>query len=117
LEIMERERLVDRAAELGRRLEAELSELRNHPNVGDIRGKGLLFGIEFVADKQTKQPLAEEKVNWMIAQCKERGLIIGKNGDTVAGHNNILIIAPPLSSTDEDMTFLIKTIKDVLAQI
>jgi len=117
LEIMERERLVDRAAELGRRLEAELSELRSHPNVGDIRGKGLLFGIEFVADKQTKQPLAEEKVNWMIAQCKERGLIIGKNGDTVAGHNNILIIAPPLSSTDEDMTFLIKTIKDVLAQI
>lgn len=117
LEIMERERLVDRAAELGRRLEAELSELRSHPNVGDIRGKGLLFGIEFVADKQTKQPLAEEKMNWMIAQCKERGLIIGKNGDTVAGHNNILIIAPPLSSTDEDMTFLIKTIKDVLAQI
>lgn len=117
LAIMEREGLVERSAELGEWLRAELSELNDHPNVGDIRGKGLLFGIELVADKQTKQPIEDEKINGIIAKCKENGLILGKNGDTVAGYNNILMIAPPLSSTDDDMTFMVRTIKNVMADL
>lgn len=43
-----------------------------------------------------------------------KGLIIGKNGDTVAGFNNVLTFAPPLSSTDEDVQFIIDTFKAVL---
>lgn len=114
LEIYENENLTERSKELGERLLDELEELKAQPNVGDIRGKGLLLGIELVADKQTKEPIEIDKVNRIISSCKEKGLIIGKNGDTVAGYNNILQLAPPLSITDDDFTFIVKTLKECI---
>ncbi|WP_231514964.1 aspartate aminotransferase family protein [Oceanobacillus salinisoli] len=113
IEIMERENLFERSAELGERLLNELDELRKHPNVGDIRGLGLIVGIEMVEDKITKEPASKELVGKLIAACKNNGLIIGKNGDTVAGYNNILALSPPLSSTDEDIDFIIGVLKKV----
>ncbi|GAA3312838.1 hypothetical protein GCM10020331_001520 [Ectobacillus funiculus] len=55
LEIMENENLIERSRELGERLLRELADIKEHPNVGDVRGKGLLLGIELVEDKQTKR--------------------------------------------------------------
>lgn len=115
LEILERENLVQRSRVLGERLSAEMAELLDHPLVGDIRSFGFLMGIEMVADKKTKEPLALAKVGKIIAGCKASGLIIGKNGDTVAGFNNVLTLSPPLSSTDEDLQFIVSTVKAVLA--
>src|SRR5579863_4766390 len=61
LEIMEREHLVERSAELGARLGAQLKEeLSGHPMVGDIRGAGLFWGIELVRDKATRTPYPAE---------------------------------------------------------
>lgn len=117
LEIYERENLIERSRILGEKLLVELQELKDHPVVGDIRGKGLLLGIELVKDKHTKEPLEIDKVNKMISICKEKGLIIGKNGDTVAGFNNILQLAPPLSITDEDFAFIVKTLKETFSQV
>ncbi|KIL40206.1 aminotransferase [Gordoniibacillus kamchatkensis] len=114
LEIMETENLVERSRELGFRLAAALEELLDHPLVGDIRSFGFLLGVEVVADKQTKEPLPLAAVNKIIADCKAKGLIIGKNGDTVAGFNNVLTFSPPLSSTDEDLDFIINTFKQVM---
>lgn len=114
LEIMERENLVERSRVLGERLAEEMEELRDHPLVGDIRSFGFLMGIEVVGDKETKQPLPLPAVGKIIADCKARGLIIGKNGDTVAGFNNVLTLSPPLSSTDADLDFIIRTFKEVL---
>lgn len=68
-----------------------------------MRGKGLLIGIELVADKVSKEPLPVEKVNAVIAKCKEQGVIIGKNGATVAGFNNVLTLSPPLNIVQEDL--------------
>ncbi|SOC40760.1 aspartate aminotransferase family protein [Salinicoccus kekensis] len=113
IEIMERESLFERSAKLGKRLLDDLEELKNHPYVGDIRGLGLLVGIEVVEDKETKKPGSGERVGKLIADCKARGLIIGRNGETVAGQNNILALCPPLSSTDEDMEFIAETLKEV----
>lgn len=53
----------------------------------------------------------------MIAECKKRGLIIGKNGDTVAGYNNVAQLAPPLNITDDDASFIINTLKESMAQL
>lgn len=117
LEIIENEKLIDRSRELGERLLSELEDIKEHPNVGDVRGKGLLLGIELVEDKQTKEPARIEKVNKVMSLCKERGLIIGKNGDTVAGYNNILQLAPPLSITEDDFTFMVKTLKDSIFKL
>ncbi|MBM7568192.1 adenosylmethionine-8-amino-7-oxononanoate aminotransferase [Paenibacillus sacheonensis] len=114
LEIIEREGLVERARILGERLHAEMRTLLAHPLVGDIRSFGFLLGIELVADKATKQPASAETVKGIIGQCKSRGLIIGRNGDTVAGFNNVLTFCPPLSSTDEDVTFICETFKEVM---
>ncbi len=117
LEIIENEKLIERSKELGERLLLELEEIKAHPNVGDVRGKGLLLGIELVEDKQTKEPARIEKVNKVISVCKDKGLIIGKNGDTVAGYNNILQLSPPLSITEDDFSFIIKTLKESIFQL
>ncbi|RED58058.1 aspartate aminotransferase family protein [Cohnella lupini] len=114
LEVMERESLVDRARVLGERLEEGMRALSEHPLVGDIRGFGFLLGVELVADKETKEPASLDTVKTIIGQCKARGLIIGKNGDTVAGFNNVLTFSPPLSSTDEDLDFILSTFCEVM---
>jgi 4-aminobutyrate aminotransferase-like enzyme len=85
--------------------------------VGDVRGKGLLLGIELVEDKQTKKPAAITMVNKVISVCKDKGLIIGKNGDTVAGYNNILQLSPPLCITEDDFTFIVKTLKESILEL
>ncbi|MBD7985459.1 aspartate aminotransferase family protein [Sporosarcina sp. Sa2YVA2] len=113
IEIIERERLVERSAELGERLLKELAELNEHPHVGDIRGLGFLLGIELVENKDTKEPATNERMARIMGACKANGLIVGKNGDTVAGYNNILALSPPLSCTDEDFDFIVAVLKKV----
>jgi len=111
LEIMEKEKLFDRSKQFGDKLKDGLTAaLVDHPYVGDIRGKGLLIGLELVKDKQTKEPLEVSQVNKVIAGCLQRGLIIGKNGATVAGYNNVLTLAPPLSISEEDLDFVQRTL-------
>lgn len=114
LEILEQENLVERADMLGKRLYSEFCGLLGHKLVGDIRSFGLVLGIELVEDKITKKPADLNIVKGIIAECKSKGLIIGKNGDTVAGFNNVLTFAPPLSSTDEDIQFIVDTFTAVL---
>ncbi len=117
LEIFDREDLVERSRILGERLRDELNVLQGHPLVGDIRSFGLLLGIELVANKTTKEPVAAGKIDAIIAKCKSRGLIIGKNGATVAGYNNILTMSPPLSSTDDDLQFIVTTVKEAFTEV
>lgn len=114
LQIIENESLVERSRILGERLRSEMMELLEHPLVGDIRSFGFLLGIELVENKETKEPAALSKVGKIIADCKANGLIIGKNGDTTEGYNNVLFFSPPLTSTDEDLNFIIKTFKSVM---
>jgi adenosylmethionine-8-amino-7-oxononanoate aminotransferase len=117
LEIFERENLIERSGQLGEKLLQEVEELKEHPHVGHIRGKGLLLGIELIEDKETKAPAKPDKLDKVIAACKQKGLIIGKNGDTVAGFNNVLTLSPPLSMTDDDFAFIVKTLKEAMVQI
>lgn len=118
IEIFEREGLFEQSAIKGAEVLATLHEkLDEHPNVGNIRGKGLLIGIELVADKTTKQPLAAEKVNAVIADCKKNGVLIGKNGATVAGFNNVLALSPPLNISQEDIDQVISTLVNSIQNI
>ena len=90
---MENENLIERSAQMGSFLEQLKDEIREHPLVGDIRGKGLLVGIELVNDKETKEPIDNDKIASVVNACKEKGLIIGRNGMTTAGYNNVLTLA------------------------
>ncbi|MDR4886850.1 aspartate aminotransferase family protein [Fredinandcohnia sp. QZ13] len=118
LEIMENEKLFERSQDLGIRLKDGLSAaLADHPYVGDVRGKGLLIGLELVKDKQTKEPLDANQVNKVIAGCLQKGLIIGKNGATVAGYNNVLTLAPPLAISEEDLEFVQRTLVEEIMDL
>lgn len=117
IEIMEEENLFQQSEQLGARLLEDFQDLLTHPNVGDVRGKGLLLGIELVEEKQTKEPIHVDKINQIVAKCKQSGLLVGKNGDTVAGFNNILQLAPPLSITEEDYQFIVKTVTESISEL
>ncbi|WP_064093620.1 aspartate aminotransferase family protein [Rossellomorea aquimaris] len=118
IEIMENEKLFDRSKELGEQAINTLkNKLQKHPYVGDVRGKGLLIGIELVKDKSTKEPLDVNKVNEVIHYCKQKGVIIGKNGATVAGYNNVLTLSPPLNIEVEDIELLLKSVVEGISHL
>lgn len=114
IEIIENEGIVERVDQLSKSILSEFHELISLEKVGDVRGVGFLYGIELVEDKESKTPASDQFMNKIIGACKENGLIIGRNGDTVPGYNNVLIIAPPLSSTESDLRFVVDTVKSVL---
>ncbi|WP_309045939.1 aminotransferase [Marinobacter sediminicola] len=105
IQILEDENLVENAARQGDYFRAQVADrLSEHPFLGDIRGKGLLTGLELVGDKATREPLDQGKVTAVIAHAlQEYGVIIGRNGNTVPGRENTLIIGPPLVSTETEM--------------
>jgi 4-aminobutyrate aminotransferase-like enzyme len=70
-----------------------------------------------VKDQTTKEPASVDLMNKVIGHCKSQGLIIGKNGDTVAGFNNVLTLAPPLCLTEDDFKFMVKTLKEAIVAI
>ncbi|QWC24591.1 aspartate aminotransferase family protein [Bacillus haikouensis] len=118
IEIMENEDLFARSAELGETAINTLkNQLQDHPLVGDVRGKGLLIGIEMVMDRQSKKPLEVDVVNKVISYCKQNGVIIGKNGSTVAGYNNVLTLSPPLTIDVEDLELLLSTVIEGIKQV
>jgi len=117
LEIMEEEDLPTRSAKMGERLREKLAKLEDHPNVGDVRNKGLLFGIELVEDKESKKPASPHKVGAVVSGCQERGLIVGKNGDTVAGFNNVIALAPPLNVADDDVEFIAEKLAETVEAV
>jgi taurine-pyruvate aminotransferase len=106
LEIMEEQNLVQRAADLGAALQKKLQVLSNHPNVGDLRHFGFLAGIELVVDKSSKTPAPADFVGKVIAECKNNGVLIGKNGDTVRNLSNVLTLCPPLIVSDDELALI-----------
>jgi adenosylmethionine-8-amino-7-oxononanoate aminotransferase len=117
LAIMEEERLVERSATLGAAL---LERLRNalgdHPVVGEVRGRGLLIGIELVADRATRAPAARAVSAGLVAAAQRRGLLVGRNVDTAAGLDNVIALAPPLSMTDADADHIVDVLGAVFAE-
>lgn len=104
--IVEREGYIENAAIQGEYLHSMLQELYQYPIVGDIRGKGLLIGIEFVKDQKTKEPFAKEDQlqTKLVNACLEEGIVLypgGGSADAVRGDHTLL--APPISSTREEI--------------
>lgn len=81
VQIIEEEGLQENSKTVGTYLLEQLAELRDENQyVGDVRGKGLMIGVELVADKVTKKPLEPLKFMKLWEQCLEQGLIVGKGG-------------------------------------
>jgi adenosylmethionine-8-amino-7-oxononanoate aminotransferase len=121
LRIMQEEKLVENSARMGLLLGAKLrSALAGHPNVGDIRGRGLFYGIEFVKDKTTKEPFpAKRNLAWDIwEKAFERGLIVYYSQGCADGRNGDLIMAgPPLIINEDQIDELVSLLADAVAAV
>jgi len=110
VEIIEREGLVQRSAELGGLLKEKLEALYKHSIVGDVRGKGTLWAVELVADRETREPLvpAGRAGAFVNKTCRENGMIMRNNGD-------ILVMAPALVMTDEQADEMVSKLDAAIA--
>ncbi len=114
IEIVERDRLAARATDLGKYLRAGLEGLMaKHECVGDIRGRGLLLGMEFVADRKTKQPdsLLSDRVT-------DRALELGLSANIVrAGSSGgVMRIAPALTATEAEIDLGLEILDRAIAE-
>lgn len=113
MEIIEEENMVENARVMGKALKDGLQELaKKHPLIGDVRGRGLLLGIELVKDRVTKE-YASAECNDLMEKCKDRGLLIGKGGL----FGNVVRLAPALSISQAQVNFIIDTIDACLFEI
>ena len=95
LDIYEREPLVENSAKMGAHMKKRLQEMAAKcPHLGDVRGMGLVMGMEFVRNKTTKEP-APELIKPLIVDCANHGLLVG----SVGMYGNVIRVAPPLVIT------------------
>jgi 4-aminobutyrate aminotransferase len=107
LEHIEEHKLQERAYKLGNSLYRDLKDMEDRYDiVGEVRGKGLMIGVELVKDKGSKEPGADLAA-WVMETCKERGLLIGKGGL----YGNVLRISPPLIITEDDVARAVETLE------
>ena len=109
IEIYQRDKLFDHAADVGQYMQQRLREFSSHPLVGEVRGKGLIGAIELVADKVSRRSFPDGKVGAIAKQfCQDHGLLIR----AVAG--NCLAFCPPLIITNEQIDEMIEMFSKAL---
>jgi len=113
LDVMEDEKLPQNALKVGDYLIKRFKEIQeSHPLLGDVRGKGLVIGLEIVKDKEAKTP-APELTQKIIFKCGENGMLLGK----VGLHGNVIRIAPPLVITEEEAEIGVAILDKVLKEV
>jgi len=113
LEVIEREKLQDNALKVGNHILAGLEKLQQqHALIGDVRGRGLMIGVELVKDRQTKEPAKAECAR-VLELAREMGLLIGKGG--LWGQT--IRIKPPLCLTLADADFLLEVLDAAFAKM
>jgi len=99
IDIIQESNYLERASKLGNELKKKLQALQeDHKIVGDVRGQGMMLGIELVKDRDTKEPAIQEMLQ-VMEYCREKGLLIGKGGLD----NNVVRLQPPLELTSEQI--------------
>ncbi len=113
LEVMEEEASPAHVAAMGQLLRSGLEKLQEkYPLMGDVRGKGLMQGIEVVADRESKEP-APQAVNELFEATRARGLLIGKGGM----YGNVIRIAPPLTATADHIVEALDILDHAFAEV
>ncbi len=99
IDIFKEEPILENAQKMGQILAERLPKLKEiSPYVGDVRGRGMIWGIELVEDKQTKEP-APVRMRKLIDLCAEHGLLIG----SVGMYGNVVRVGPPLVITEAQL--------------
>ena len=110
LDVIEEEELLKKAEKLGRYFMAGLDKLQQkYPVIGDVRGRGLFIGIDFVSDSETLQPNAEE-ASRVVIEMRDRGVLLSIDGPL----HNVIKIKPPMVLTKQDIDMTLDLLNDVL---
>jgi alanine-glyoxylate transaminase/(R)-3-amino-2-methylpropionate-pyruvate transaminase len=113
LEVIDRENTQQNCLELGNYIMEGLEKLKSkYPVIGDVRGKGLMIGVELVRDRTTKEP-AKEECAQVLERSKELGLLIGKTGF----YGNVLRFKPPMCITKADADFSLEVMDAVFGEL
>jgi 4-aminobutyrate aminotransferase-like enzyme len=111
LDVIESEKLQENARVTGDYVIAGLERLaRQHPIIGEVRGRGMFFAVELVRDRATRDP-AGAAAKRVINAMRDRGVLISRIGP----HDNILKIRPPMPFAREHADLLLATLDEVLA--
>ncbi|KAI3434759.1 hypothetical protein D9Q98_002819 [Chlorella vulgaris] len=113
LRVIDQEGLQANCAAVGGHLVEELRRLQGkHDIIGDVRGRGLMVGIELVKDRTSKEPAVAE-VAQVFERCKDLGVLLGKGGL----HGNAFRIKPPMCWTTADVDFLVAVLDQALSEL
>lgn len=106
LDVIDREKLQVNALKIGNQIFAGLERLKaKHTFIGDVRGKGLLLGIELVKDRATKEPATSECAH-VLESCRDMGLLLGKGGL----YGQTIRFCPPMCLHEQDADFLLNVL-------
>ena len=104
--------MIDRSADLGERIRKDLTvALDGDPSVGDVRGLGMLVGVELVRDRETKDPFprTEHVSERVVGAARDAGLLLYSSTGHVDGTNgDLVMVGPPFVLTDDDATLLVE---------
>jgi alanine-glyoxylate transaminase / (R)-3-amino-2-methylpropionate-pyruvate transaminase len=113
LEVIEKENLQANSQKIGNYIFAGLEKLKaKHNLIGDVRGKGLMLGIELVKDRTTKEP-AKAECAQIVETCKDLGLLIGKGG--LWGQT--IRFSPPMIISQADADFLLECLDTAMSAV
>lgn len=120
LDYLAEHELVERCARIAPVFHERLQLLREHPAVGDVRGSGLLAGVEFVADKATRAPFSRTRkfAERFTAAAQEAGLVVWPNVGHADGVNgDLAMLAPPFIITEEEIDEIVERFSRALRTI
>ncbi|MEX0989039.1 MAG: aminotransferase class III-fold pyridoxal phosphate-dependent enzyme [Actinomycetota bacterium] len=113
--------LLDRSAELGERVRRDLdAALADEPSVGQVRGLGLMVGIELVRDRETKAPFprAQRRTERVVAAARERALLVYSSTGHVDGTDgDLVMLGPPFCLTDAEAATLVERTVDAVRAV
>lgn len=117
IDYMDEHNLVDRCDKMGKYLEQKLNDLYAFPMVGDIRGMGLMRGVEFVADRKTKKTIDPKSAfsARLSAECLKRGMFIEYSGGCDRGQSgDMIMFGPPFIITETQIDDAVEILKQAL---
>jgi 4-aminobutyrate aminotransferase-like enzyme len=115
IQVLEDENLLDRANKMGAIFTSHLRELQDkYELIGDIRGPGLMIGVELVKDQKTKEPAREETTRF-IKEGLKRGVIFGES--KYLGLGNIIKIKPPLVITEDQVYKTLEVFEEIVREL